>query len=156
MPVLPWTFEHMELASQLISEKLSADKIANALNERFGTTYSRNSVIGKAIRMGTPCCARSAGPTKVRVKKPIMVTLRKPPPRLIEAAAPADEPVSLRLTCVELESEHCRWPSGDERITFCGTQRLEGKPYCAWHQPLSVGNGTRSEQTAHRLDTSRG
>ena len=47
-----WAPEHSELLRELVARDLSYAEIANAINAKFRTCYSRNAAIGRAKRMG--------------------------------------------------------------------------------------------------------
>jgi GcrA cell cycle regulator len=47
-----WAPEHSELLRELVARGLSYAEIANAINAKFRTCYSRNAAIGRAKRMG--------------------------------------------------------------------------------------------------------
>jgi hypothetical protein len=63
----------------------------------------------------------------------------------------------LNLSIMDLTENTCRWPAGgypdDTPITFCGHWCPKEVPYCFDHQRLSIGIGTPSERSAHRLST---
>jgi GcrA cell cycle regulator len=153
-----WPEPHFALMSDLVSLGLSSSRIATQLNERFGTSYTRCSVIGKAKRnglstMGLPL--RKGEKRAPRVPRPPAVRAvpkpwREPRPYVtkaaIEAACAAIVPLGIR--CEELEPPHCRWPYGDGPIVFCGHPRRPGHPYCESHWHLSRSEGTKSEREA--------
>lgn len=69
-------------------------------------------------------------------------------------SAPAWQPLetSLLLPLHALTERTCKWPLGEDApFTFCGCDAIAGSPYCATHKRRSVGTGTISEQTAHRV-----
>ena len=47
-----WAAEHSQALREYLAKGMSYPEIADAINARFGTAYSRNSAIGRARRMG--------------------------------------------------------------------------------------------------------
>ena len=144
--------------------------IANAINARFNTAYSRNATIGRARRMGI------SGPERperlVRPKpqpKPAPARLKKLHARAAVPARPklpvGERAAALNLRCVgiaprhlsliDLEPGDCRYPYGGDKegeaITFCGHPRREGSSYCVSHFHLTSGPGTASERSAGKV-----
>ena len=44
------------------------------------------------------------------------------------------------LTILELEPNDCRYPYGEQVITFCGHPKESGSSYCFPHQRLTLGH----------------
>jgi GcrA cell cycle regulator len=151
-----WEEAHSLALRELVEKGLSFKEIARALNERFGTAYTRNATIGRARRLGlsTPERANAAGvfaaprkPDARKICEKRARILKKPAPRLttLERAA------TLQLRCVAITPRHlalvdlepgdCRYPYGGdaegEAITFCGHPRREGSSYCPSHFHLT-------------------
>ena len=150
-----WEEAHSAALRELVEKGLPFSEIARALNERFGTAYSRNAAIGRArrLRLSTPEPSRSggvfAGPKKLDArkicKKRARILFKSPKLSTLERAA------MLQLRCVaitprhlslvELEADDCRYPYGGdaegEPITFCGHPRREGASYCPSHVHLT-------------------
>jgi GcrA cell cycle regulator len=163
-----WQAAHSQALREYLAKGMSYSEIADALNARFGTVYSRSSAIGRARRMGL------AGPER---PDDSVKPWRKPPPRAKASRLsqpreshvpefmrpmPVSERVKLpELRCVEIVPRHlslvdlepgdCRYPyGGDEEgdaITFCGHPRREGPSYCAPHFHLTRGPGAPSERS---------
>jgi GcrA cell cycle regulator len=151
-----WEEAHSIALRELVEKGVAFSEIARALNQRFGTAYSRNAAIGRARRMGlaTPERERPGSILKAP-KKPDARRIRErrahklapvaPRPNTIERAA------ALQLRCVaitprhlalvDLEANDCRYPYGGdaegEPITFCGHPRLEASSYCPSHFHLT-------------------
>jgi GcrA cell cycle regulator len=161
-----WAPEHSEALRQHLAKGMSYSEIAEAINAKFGTAYSRNATIGRGKRMGLAGPDRPQHRLQARPKAP-----PKPSrPRLHkrrERDAPAlmrplpiferAEPVKFRcveiaprhLTLVELEAGDCRYPYEEgEAITFCGHPQRQGSSYCTPHFHLTRGSGTASEPAA--------
>lgn len=110
---------------------------------------TRNAVLGKAFRLRLPMRVavvrkawtrptRRKGPERRRetlhlVPKPRKSRLAELLCEPLPAAAPDDV---ARLTLMDLEREHCRWPVGDPKdagFGFCGCRAYAGLPYCETH-----------------------
>ena len=163
MQASDWAPEHCQALREYLALGRSFAEIANEINARFGTAYTRNAALGRSKRMGL------AGPERPRERpkapaKPKIAKVRKPrrckagdPPRSVPVPV-RPEPVKLRcvgisprlLSLVELEAGDCRYPYGGDReneaITFCGHPRLAGSSYCEPHFRLTRGVGTASER----------
>ncbi|WP_298257927.1 GcrA family cell cycle regulator [Bradyrhizobium sp.] len=150
-----WEDAHSLALRELVEKGISFKEIARALNERFGTAYTRNAAIGRARRLGLSTPERSgpggvfAAPRKPDARKMAEKRARNlcksPKPTALERAAV----LQLRcvaiaprhLTLIDLEPGDCRYPYGGdaegEPITFCGHLRREGSSYCPSHFHLT-------------------
>lgn len=120
----PWTPDHVETLRQLWDKGLSCSHIAAQL----GDWATRNSVIGKARRIGLPM--RRAG----HLIRPRKDAPDKPTAESPDVATPI--PMAARRGVIELEPDQCRWPIGDPRnadFHFCDQPRTLGQPYCEPH-----------------------
>ena len=158
-----WAPPHCEALRELVRQGLFYSEIANAINAKFGTSYSRNAAIGRAKRMGLchpahlrerpkrPPRVKKKNPQKKRGRGPAKTTL--PAPFAERAAAPMKlrcVGISPRLLAlVDLEANDCRYPYGGDKegeaITFCGHPRFPGSSYCAPHFHLTRGPDAESE-----------
>ena len=160
-----WAPEHTDALREYRARGMSFSEIADAVNEKFGTDYSRNATIGRARRMGLagperpvdrPRPPPKAAATRLRKSRerhapesprPVPVSERTEPARLR-----CVEIVPRHLSLVDLEPGDCRYPYGGdvegEAITFCGHPRRSGSSYCAPHFHLTRGPGTASERAA--------
>ena len=114
-----WTDERLAELEKLWSEGLSISQIGEALG------VSRNSIAGKAHRMGLP-------------KRPSPITAqRATKSKPVEVAPPSrDLPLRMELRQLEWSRSKCCWPTGDPRklgFLFCGDAIVPGKPYCLKH-----------------------
>jgi GcrA cell cycle regulator len=155
-----WTEETIELLKRLALEGRSASVIAQALG-----APSRNSVIGKANRIGiklsgggrafapgaTPAemsqthlaagpCPRPA-PRKQRFvpapPRDLQVKCGEQPARTL---AEAEVGEMRRVGFEEIRAFVCRWPLGDPMsgdFAYCGLEAANGRPYCAGHSRLA-------------------
>ena len=164
---LNWFPEHSDALCEFFAKGMSYAEIAEAINARFKTDYSRSAVLGRAKRMGLgepcPCLPADVPKPPPNSKHP---WLGKPNER---RAAEWKWPIPVfertetrKLRCVEIEPRHlslveledgdCRYPCGGdeevEAITFCGHPQRAGSSYCAAHFDLTRGPGTASERAA--------
>ena len=132
-----WASEHSDALREYLAKGMSFAEIADAINARFKTAYSRSAAIGRSRRMGF------AGPDRAK-------DLPKHWPAPSKLRCVEIDPRHLSLT--DLEPDDCRYPYGGEEeseaITFCGHPRRQGSSYCAPHFHLTRGPGTASERAA--------
>ena len=156
-----WTEERIATLQKLWADGKSATEISAA----FGGIVSRNGIIGKVHRLGLSSRSKVslAPPRETRVK-PLVRDARRAKTKVdpVKAAevkkienrpAPAEIPKPLSVMLFELNHNDCRWPvSGEKASTlFCGHNVEPGCPYCPGHKRMSVGKGTESERTAHKV-----
>ncbi len=165
-----WAEEHSRALREYLAKGLTFSQIANAINARFDTAYSRNATIGRARRLGLSGPERPDRPSRPKPQRqPSPARLKKmrarlsAEPRLRRAVFERAAALQLRcvgivprhLSLVELEPGDCRYPYGGdaegEAITFCGHPRREGSSYCVSHFHLTSGPGTPSERAAARV-----
>jgi GcrA cell cycle regulator len=132
--------------------KFSASQVATMLNAEFGTSYTRNAIIGRACRddirktrqpsapkaIAAPKPTKPAPLPKVRIPeqhKPLTAEDIARLPRVIIAkdawvALPGSNPVGL----MALTRKTCRWPiDGLGEQHFCGQHVVETGVYCIVH-----------------------
>ena len=128
---------------------------------------SRSAIIGKVHRLhlakrDTVVRGRARPPgapkqvTRLLFKKAKTVMPRKfdmPDPKVMRP------PDVARVTFMDLEPQHCRFPVGDPRsqgFGFCGDQKIDGLPYCATHAsacyrpPIRTAEMARAEAQRRR------
>jgi GcrA cell cycle regulator len=151
-----WEEAHSAALRELVAKGVPFSEIARALNERFGTAYTRNAAIGRARRLGlsVPQRADPAGPFPAAKKPDARRIHQKRARNLANSAGKPDtleRAATLQLRCVaitprhlalvDLEADDCRYPYGGdvegEPITFCGHPRREGSSYCVSHFHLT-------------------
>jgi GcrA cell cycle regulator len=160
-----WAPEHSDALRKYLAKGMSYSEIANAINAKFKTAYSRNAAIGRAKRMGL------AGHDRLDDWPKPPLSTKVPPLRKLRERYAAEfmrpMPIferteAVKLRCVEIDPRHlslielqrgdCRYPYGGngegEPITFCGHPRREGSSYCGPHFHLTRGPGTASERAA--------
>jgi GcrA cell cycle regulator len=153
MEATNWLPEHSAALRDLRARGMSYSDIADAINARFNTAYTRNAALGRAQRMGLgsldraePSLPNQPGADRVqeirgeprddvfRWPKPFVGKVDLPKLRCVETSP-------RHLSLIELECGDCRYPYGgdseDEPITFCGRPRRTGSSYCEPHLGLS-------------------
>lgn len=152
-----WDDTKVEALRKHHQDGLSASQIADHLNTRHGTAFSRNAVISKlhrsgivtireapkrakGQRLGSAVAGSVLKPTKdvtasrgasARVKAfKDGLGLKRTEPKALpmpDPGAPAEG-----LTFMELELRHCRFAVGerDGEHIFCGADRQPGSAYC--------------------------
>ena len=171
-----WTPELEEQLRLHWANGESAAKIA----EVMGDGLTRNSIIGKASRMGlkkrraTPR-KKSHAPRAPRPRTPprtMSVAVRlgkarkagvqsldealshitaKPVPGAAWDALPDTTPISLLM----LTDATCRWPIGDPLVAgfgFCGCPVEDGRVYCPTHRALGTTNFKATAEDKRKLD----
>ncbi len=139
-----WSEDRRRVALDLWADGWSGRDIATKLGG-----VSRNAVIGMIFRAKG---GRSVPPRKriLRVgdnqrrpknrrERMRTVAAYREAERLGEARHQAhagpdlDVPEAERVSLLDLEPQHCRWPYGDGPFTFCGKNKVSGKSYCEFH-----------------------
>jgi len=152
--IMRWSPERENALREFALEGLAASRIASAMNQRFGSNYTRNAIIGKMRRLGVPLY-HAVGPyqagvkrsypnrrktvslAKPRPKRPpktrIMAVIREALPDMASTEAISSNPVHL----LDATDNHCRWPIGEpSEMLFCGNPVLQAKgihQWCASH-----------------------
>ncbi len=126
-----WTDERVDRLRSLWSEGLSASQVAAQMG-----AASRNVIIGKVHRlklMRVNGIKRKAGQRRTLGRR------RRSPARLlnrpieVERVAVVIEPTPLNLRLIDLTSETCKWPFGEQApYLFCG-HPVVSPPYCEAH-----------------------
>ena len=160
-----WAPAHSEALREYLGKGMSYSEIADAINAKFKTAYSRSAAIGRATRMGLGGHAWSEDRPRppLSAKPPLLRTLRERYTAEFMRPMPVLERTeTVKLRCVEIDPRHlslielergdCRYPYGGdtdgEAISFCGHPRREGSSYCAPHFHLTRGPGAASERAA--------
>jgi GcrA cell cycle regulator len=159
-----WPPEHCRALREFLASGLSYGRIANAINTKFKTAYSRSATIGRARRMGLIVPGRSEDMSRpwCKAEAPVLREIgdRRPPKRM--PRIPVFEPVRVELrraaveprhlSFLELERGDCRYPYGgdeeNEAITFCGHPQRPDSSYCTPHFHLTRGPDTHVERAA--------
>jgi GcrA cell cycle regulator len=153
-----WEEAHSVALRAYLDKGLSFAEIARALNQQFGTAYTRNAAIGRARRMGLSVPVRPPSDSVMSApRRPDARRIRESHARKVAHVPPKPSSITyeraaaLQLRCVaitprhlalvDLEANDCRYPYGGdaegEPITFCGHPRHEGSSYCLSHFHLT-------------------
>lgn len=157
-----WDQEKIDYLTDLYKNTtLSSSQMQAAMNQRFGTTWSRNAIIGKIGRLGlrppqpTGLVKSTRNPVGKRASPQRKSAFQKPaaPPANgdsniaklftapIEDVGPADA-VSQSVDIDGLRDGVCKWPLGEflakPPFMYCGGRALPGRPYCIHHARKAV------------------
>ena len=150
-----WAAEHTDLLRKCLAKGMSFLKIADAINAKFNTAYSRSAAIGRARRLGLVSpkrpddllshCPKQPHKAKTRLRKPREPYVSVRPSPVAERAGRVKlrsvEIVPRHLSLFDLEAGDCRYPFGGdddgEAITFCGHPRRLSSSYCVAHFHLT-------------------
>ena len=160
-----WASEHSEALREYLAKGMSYSEIADSINAKFKTAYSRNAAIGRATRMGLAGSDRpkdSPNPPPKQHQPQLYKLRERSAPEFIRPLPIFERTATAKLRCVEIDPRHlslmelergdCRYPYGGdeegEAIAFCGHPRRKGSSYCAPHFHLTRGLGTASERAA--------
>ena len=165
-----WPPEHSQALCDLHAKGMSYAEIAEAINARFGTHYTRNATLGRGKRIGLvspktagpkhPMLPRKPKKPKIKPKTRLKAPSEPNPGLAVAVAQPVVERAPVRLRCVgisprlvafdDLEPGDCRYPYGGDKdgdpIRFCGHPRRPGASYCTPHFDL-----TRDPELTARL-----
>ena len=119
-----WDKKNLERLKKLWDEGLPITKIGLELG------VSRNSIAGKAHRLGLPKrnspISKSGEPRKNKITSNFETS--------------KELPLKILLREVEWSRNRCCWPIGDPKLpgfSFCGTSIMPGLPYCEEHSSLA-------------------
>ncbi len=150
-----WTDDRLELARRLyIDEGKSATEVAAIL----GHGATRNSIIGKAHRMGWMTHARQPASKPAKVVTRIKITTPKNKPALVfgdlpqpanDAIKPAAAPPPVRVTAASVESPNarpwveraygeCTWLLGEGASALSCCNPVLARGWCAGHYAVGV------------------
>ena len=140
---------------------LSFKQIAQIINDKHGTSFSRNATIGKAQRMGLKRCETPAQcasqkrfhqktvkrkpPAGKKINKKKLARppkIQEKPPEIIEEPKVKKEPLIIPdqqpVSFMDLGKGHCRYIISEEgqEVKFCGAQVKSGSPFCPAHHEI--------------------
>jgi GcrA cell cycle regulator len=170
-----WPPEHSQWLRECVAAGMPYSRIADAINAKFNTAYSRSAAIGRARRMALVESGRVPDlPKRSRqVQAPQLRSISRSASSGARLLMPIFESEEMpQLRCVELDPRHlsllelergdCRYPYGGdaegEAVTFCGHPRRRGSSYCTPHFHLTLGPTAEPERAAgerrrhHRRD----
>lgn len=156
-----------KLAGYVAGGAMSYSRITEALNQEFSSTYSRNAVIGRAMRMGL-CNPYQIKKVKAEPKPKVHRQRQRYSPESRRVLTIFENAEQVKLRCVEivplhiplmdLEPDQCRYVYGDGPFTFCGHPRFAPFSYCAPHKHLAIvapQRITEEERERRRLHARR-
>lgn len=162
---LYWNHDMDALLKERVEGGASYREAATAINDKFGTSFTRNAALGRAHRKGfmqpmTPTTQRNSRPRpkpkpargpKAKSARLFGAALQNHENALARketefAAKIVAQPVAIVASAVSFFDArpcHCRWPYGDPRdletFRFCGEPAPDDRPYCANHTLQSRG-----------------
>lgn len=153
-----WTFAETEYAIKRWKDGEPANHIAVMLNRTFGTSRSRNSVIGRLNRLGHARAApsgprqstleRKAARHVARVNK-TPVARKLSPPKRLPVLPPILADVSFARPWLERERGQCAFPLG-ERGAVMSCCFPTDETYCAAHRQAMRGKRKPWTDKDHR------
>lgn len=134
----PWPSEKEAALIECLKNKMTARQTA----DQIGMT--RNSIIGKARRMGLEFLSVPKRPIpfqgrQKRIRKPRVIVAPKFPYRETPPIAPEPHMDPLMLVFEDLKNSpvisQCRFPYGENprEIVYCGLPTVDGESWCAAH-----------------------
>ena len=150
---IPWSPRLTRVLRRLWRGGCTARQIANALNEHYGLSLTRNAVIGKLHRMGerrrprqraARTSQRQASRMLSRAQRyrpaPRPAPVKTPPPAPTpkrKQSAPAPVPTRRGVTDImKLKPGMCRWVDGDKGAwVWCGAP-TDGGSWCEHHRAI--------------------
>lgn len=152
--VSQWTEEREALLRELCTKGSNA-WIARQLNERTGSTFTRNAIISKRWRSGMPPMPKDTRPKPERKPRRQKGT-RYSVARYGERLAPdfsifrdCPEAAFLNIPLLELTANQCRYArggEGDEPYFFCGQPTTTDSSYCPFHHGIVWVKPTRKRK----------
>lgn len=133
-----WTDDRVELLEKLWGEGVICRKIA----EQLGDGFTRNSILGKARRLGLPAHIVLPGNYYPHVRQ-------SAPRKKQEDIAPEGflgVPL-LDLAWVDGAPAECRYPQGEGPFTFCGQKVRRHSSYCPAHHQICYGHPMPAKRT---------
>ena len=149
-----WTDEHIADLTAMVAKGTTYREAAAELNAKYGTSYTKNSIVGKVARLGLvpinkPGAYFMKSPRPPKPKKP---RVRREVVRIIAANGNSNAMRVIKtvvfggdtVRCIEVEPQHvslldltgCKYPHGDGPFTFCNHPKLSGSSYCEPHHAL--------------------
>ena len=144
MGVAHWNDEQDAELRRLISAGESYSGAATAVNNKFGTSFSRNAAIGRGHRLKLDSVKRRQ-PVKIRTKPAPLPRAAKAratvrdlfkKPDVIKVASLAEIPQpapSHAIDLIALNEDTCHFPYGNGPFSFCGHPVKVGSSYCLAH-----------------------
>ncbi len=121
-----WDELKLKKLQDLWKQGLPISKIGEMLG------VSRNSIAGKAHRMGLP-----------KRNSPISLDDKSSLQKKKDETVNENIPLKIKLRSVQWSRTKCCWPEGDPKqknFKFCGKDIYPGRPYCDKHSLLAYTN----------------
>lgn len=136
----PWTEERVVLLKELHAANASCAIIAAEINEKTGSSFTKNSVIGITRRLKLE--GRGVGFRHSRPYKKKKLAANNWHVITPDAFVPRSSGVlSLSKPLLDLRAMECHWPDKDRNAdglhTFCA-RMTDGGPYCCAHKALGI------------------
>lgn len=131
-----WTDAAIAELKERYAEGEPAAKIAVFLTGKYGGAATKNTVIGKANRLGLQ---RHPNANSGSGKKTSPAPKRKKRSyQRRKKAKPLSVPCSKKLALAEITKKQCRWPTEGDKAPYlyCGHEVEHHGPYCAYHRYL--------------------
>jgi GcrA cell cycle regulator len=135
-----WANEHSDALREYLAKGMSYSAIAEAINARFKTAYSRSAAIGRAQRMGLarpdrakdmpkhcPAPPKAAQPQPRKLRERHVPEFVLPTPRL-------QRPETAKQRCVEIDPRHLSLTDlepGDCQYPLAARRRAKPSPFAA-------------------------
>lgn len=155
--VSQWTEEREALLRELAPQG-SNTWVAKVINERTGSNFTRNAIIGKRARSGILSVAKHGGrrgnqvPRKPYRRRSVGFQFRHSGPRLAPDQSvfeDAPEAEFLSIALLDLEHHQCRYArggEGDKPYFFCGQPTKTDSSYCPFHHGIVWVKPTRNRK----------
>jgi len=147
-----WAPAHSEALQEYLGKGMSYSEIADAINAKFKTAYSRSAAIGRAKRMGLGGHARSEEDRPrppLRAKPPLLRMLRERYTAEFMRPMPVLERARRRSNCAALKSIRAIFPWSSLNAAIAAT--LTAATPTAKPSVFAVTPGARVQATARRI-----
>src|ERR1700682_3139690 len=130
-----WTSEQdAALKAHVERNELPYSRIRDEINREFNTSRTRNSVIGRAKRIG--CC--NPGRKCKRKNKYSTERVHAEPVKRSPRPRQSQPPEIAPLRLIDLGPHACKYPVDDvSPFRFCGQRQLPKEVYCPGHFRLT-------------------
>ena len=146
-----WAPAHSEALREYLGKGMSYSEIADAINAKFKTAYSRSAAIGRATRMGLGGHARPEDRPRppLRAKPPLLRILRERYTAEFMRPMPVLERARRRSNCAALKSIRAIFPWSSLNAAIAAI--LTAATPTAKPSPFAVIPGARVQATARRI-----
>lgn len=136
-----------------VSRSAICAKVARLrLSKRRGSTPRPKFVERKSPHKASAYHPRAKAEKPMTIKPKLLAVPLPGDTRRLHGEAWQPLPGTTPVPLAELETGMCKWPVTEgSPFLFCGAATAEGKPYCAHHHALAVGDGTAAEQAVDMM-----